>query len=86
MEALQVLTVAAESSRLIQGISLPNNEQSLSHLSYVDDAIFVAEDSMSTKMNLARILACFNVISGLKLNFYFYKSKVKHLTLIKIYF
>nr|KAJ0194161.1 hypothetical protein LSAT_V11C800395240 [Lactuca sativa] len=46
----------------------------ISHLFYIDDALFIGEWSRSNLKNLARILRCFHVSSGLKVNFF--KSKV----------
>nr|KAJ0221875.1 hypothetical protein LSAT_V11C200066830 [Lactuca sativa] len=41
---------------------------------YADDALFLGEWSKGNIKNLARILRCFHVSSGLKVNFY--KSRV----------
>lgn len=54
---------------LIVGVTLPNNGPSISRLFYADDAIFVGRWDISSIKNLARILKCFYICSGLKVNF-----------------
>ncbi|KAL4565722.1 hypothetical protein LXL04_029825 [Taraxacum kok-saghyz] len=74
--AMEDLNVAMETARdkgLFEGVHIPNGP-TLTHLFYADDALFVGEWSCSNLKNLARILNCFNVVSGLKVNFH--KSKV----------
>lgn len=56
------------------GIKIHNNGSNVSHLLYADDALFIREWSRSNLKNLARILRCFHVTSGLKVNFH--KSQV----------
>ncbi|KAJ9544053.1 hypothetical protein OSB04_023760 [Centaurea solstitialis] len=56
------------------GLSLPNNGPSISHLLFVDDVMFVGYWSLSNAVNFTRILRCFHLASGLKVNYS--KSKV----------
>ncbi|GJS55576.1 RNA-directed DNA polymerase, eukaryota, reverse transcriptase zinc-binding domain protein [Tanacetum coccineum] len=41
----------------------------ISHLQFVDDALIMGECSLTNTMNLSRILTCFHLASGLKVNF-----------------
>ena len=74
MEGLSVTMRAACQAGVFQGIQLPHRGPLISHLLYADDALFVGEWSKHSIKNLARILRCFHVASGLKVNFN--KSKV----------
>lgn len=74
MEGLNVTIKAAVEKGLFDGVPIPNSSLRLSHLFYADDALFVGEWSRRNIVNLARILRCFHVASGLKVNFS--KSKV----------
>lgn len=69
MEGLNVAMKEACNKGLFQGIKLPHNGPKVSHLFYVDDAIFVGEWNSSSIKNLSRILNCFHVSSGLKVKF-----------------
>ncbi|XP_021971697.1 uncharacterized protein LOC110866858 [Helianthus annuus] len=69
MEALHVATVTTNAQGLFKGCKLPNNGPTISHLLYADDVLFVGEWPDSNIHNLARILRCFNLASGLKVNF-----------------
>lgn len=74
MEGLNVAIKGAVGKRLLKGVNLPNNGPTLSHLFYADDAIFLGDWDRGSAENLARILKCFEVVSGLKVNFQ--KSRV----------
>ena len=50
------------------GLSLPKNGPSISHLQYAEDTLFVGEWSEDNALNLLRILRCFHLSSGLKVN------------------
>lgn len=63
------ITVACEKS-LIQGIQLPNDGPRISHLLYADDAIFTGIWDRGSIKNLSRILKCFQICLGLKINFH----------------
>nr|KAJ0213660.1 hypothetical protein LSAT_V11C400178840 [Lactuca sativa] len=54
---------------IFRGIKVPHSETTISHLFYVDDALFVGEWNQDNIKNLARVLRCFQVASGLKVNF-----------------
>lgn len=74
MEGLSISIREACNQHLYYGISLPNNGPYLSHLMYADDVTFVGEWSETNLINLNRILRCFFIASGLKVNLN--KSKV----------
>lgn len=74
MEGLNVAMKEALSKGIFNGISIPASNSVVSHLFYADDTFFIGECSRSNIANLARILRCFYVSSGLKVNFE--KSKV----------
>ncbi|KAI3520556.1 hypothetical protein L1887_10005 [Cichorium endivia] len=69
MEGLNVALEAARDKGLFKGVKLPRNGPTLTHLFYADDAIFVGEWDRTNLKNLARILKCFHIASGLKVNF-----------------
>lgn len=60
---------SACSNSLIRGIKLPNEGPLVSHLFYADDANFAGEWCSESIKNLSRILRCFHISSGLKVNF-----------------
>lgn len=74
LEGLSVSIKEACSQNLFDGVSLPNNGPTISHLMYADDVSFVGEWSESNLINLNRILRCFYIALGLKVNLH--KSKV----------
>lgn len=69
MEGLNVAMKTTCEKGISQGIKIPNTNVLLSHLFYADDALFVEEWTKSNIKNLARILRCFHITSGLKVNF-----------------
>ncbi|XP_022032064.1 uncharacterized protein LOC110933134 [Helianthus annuus] len=68
MEALSGIMKVADSTGLFKGIKISNEGPYLSHLIYADDVMFVGEWSMSNINNLRRMLRCFYLVSGLKVN------------------
>ncbi|KAJ0520454.1 putative RNA-directed DNA polymerase [Helianthus annuus] len=68
MEALSCMFKRARDTGTIKGIATPDNGPVISHLLYADDAIVVGEWSKSEVSNIVRILRCFNICSGLKIN------------------
>ena len=73
MVGLHVAILEASSKGLFQGLTLPNSGPSISHLLFAYDVMFVGKWSTSNAVNLTRILRCFHLASGLKVNS---KSKV----------
>lgn len=68
-EGLKIAMDEALDKGLFRGVSLPNNGPTLSILQYADDVIFLGEWSNANTSNLVRILRCFQLASGLKVNF-----------------
>ena len=74
MEALSVTMRLATSCHRFHGIKVPNRGPVLTHLMYADDVTFIREWNEVNLVNLRRILRCFYLASGLKVNLC--KSKV----------
>ncbi|KAI3497002.1 hypothetical protein L1887_39382 [Cichorium endivia] len=74
MEGLNSVMKSAGEMNIFHGISVSRDKPRISHLLYADDAIFAGDWSRSNLKNLTRILKCFHMVSGLKVNFH--KSKV----------
>ncbi|XP_022032512.1 uncharacterized protein LOC110933606 [Helianthus annuus] len=68
MEALSKVIKRACSIGLYHGIKCTRHGPLLSHLFFADDAIFVGEWSHTNVMNLNRIMRCFSLALGLKVN------------------
>jgi len=54
--------------RLIEGIDLGQSQLSILHLQYADDTLIFSSDKLSSLQNIKRILQCFELVSGLKVN------------------
>lgn len=70
MEGLNVALKSACEKSLFYGVKLPNNGPTVSHLFYADDAIFTGFWNRDNIKNLSRILNCFHISSGLKVNYH----------------
>ncbi|KAJ0434249.1 putative RNA-directed DNA polymerase [Helianthus annuus] len=68
MEALTGIMKRACSVGLFHGLSCTNSGPVLSHLIYADDVVFLGEWSRANILNLRRILWCFYLVSGLRVN------------------
>ncbi|XP_076934584.1 uncharacterized protein LOC143600929 [Bidens hawaiensis] len=68
MEFLSHLIHRALSSELIEPIQIPNGDPSLSHLLFADYAILLGIWSERNITNMARLLRCFHMVTGLKIN------------------
>ncbi|KAI3784929.1 hypothetical protein L1987_44037 [Smallanthus sonchifolius] len=68
MEALSCFMRRAESLGVYQGIKCTPTGPLLSHFLYADDMVFLGSWSVMNAKNLCRILRCFNLASGLKVN------------------
>ncbi|GJS57893.1 RNA-directed DNA polymerase, eukaryota [Tanacetum coccineum] len=73
METLHLSFKRVIESNLFKGISI-NASFSISHLFYADDVVFIGEWNSSNIKTVAKVLNCFYLASGLKINFY--KSKL----------
>lgn len=74
MKRLNIAIKEACDHHIFRGISLPKNGSYLSHLMYVDDVMFIGELSELNFVNPNRILRCFFLAYGLKVNLH--KCKV----------
>jgi hypothetical protein len=69
VEGLSGLVRSAEARGLYHGVKVGNSDLSISHLQYADDTLFLGEASMANLWSLKTILRCFELASGLKVNF-----------------
>ncbi|GKB29168.1 putative RNA-directed DNA polymerase [Tanacetum coccineum] len=69
IKALNVVLEEAKSRHFFWGIDVGSNRVHISHLQFADDAIILGEWSHVNVKNLSRILTCFHLASGLKVNF-----------------
>ncbi|KAJ9548105.1 hypothetical protein OSB04_020648 [Centaurea solstitialis] len=67
-EGLHVAMTEAVEKGVFTGVQLPNGGPIVSHLLYADDVIFIGEWSKFNARNLLRVLRCFHLSSGLKVN------------------
>lgn len=67
-EAFNIAMKEACDKGVFNGFRLPNLGPSISHMQYADDTIVVGEWSVSNFANIIRILHCFYLSSGLKIN------------------
>ncbi|KAJ0482819.1 putative RNA-directed DNA polymerase [Helianthus annuus] len=68
MEALSGVVKKAVSLGFIHGIQCTPQGPVLSHFLYADDAVFLGEWSVENARNINRIMRCFYMASGLKVN------------------
>jgi len=68
-EGLNVLLSRAEELGLVRGAIIGPNDLVVSHLQFADDTILFCEANWSELIIIKRILRCFEIISGLKINF-----------------
>ena len=54
---------------LIKGVSIGQAGLALSHLQFADDTLIFSSASLESMQNVKRILLCFELMSGLKVNF-----------------
>ena len=69
-EVLNRLVDRAKELGFIKGASVGSSNFSLSHLQFADDTILFCEANVTEVTNIKRILRCFEVISGMKVNFH----------------
>ncbi|KAJ0641962.1 putative RNA-directed DNA polymerase [Helianthus annuus] len=68
MEALTGVMKKACEIGVFKGLRFTPDGTSVSHFLYADDVIFVGEWSLNNLVNLKRLLRCFHISSGLKVN------------------
>ncbi|GKE50488.1 putative RNA-directed DNA polymerase, eukaryota, reverse transcriptase zinc-binding domain protein, partial [Tanacetum coccineum] len=69
IEALNVALFEATNNNVFHGIYVGNDKVHISHLQFADDALIIGEWSRTNAKNLSRILTCFQLASGLKVNY-----------------
>jgi hypothetical protein len=68
MEGLHFALDDLSSIGLFYGVNLPSLSAPLSHLFFADDVIIFGDWALSNVQNLSRVLNCFHLASGLKIN------------------
>ncbi|GKD85582.1 putative RNA-directed DNA polymerase, eukaryota, reverse transcriptase zinc-binding domain protein [Tanacetum coccineum] len=74
MEALHVTLEDAKLKNIFEGVKVGSNNIDISYLQFADDALIMEKWSIDNAKNLCRILRCFHLAFGLKVNFL--KSKL----------
>lgn len=69
-EGLNVLLERAKDLGLIKGATIGSASLKLSHLQFADDTILFCDAKWEEIVNVKRILRCFEIMSGLKINFH----------------
>ncbi|KAK3225983.1 hypothetical protein Dsin_005845 [Dipteronia sinensis] len=70
MEGLNELFLRAHELNLIKGVTFGDNAVHISHIQFADDTIIFLEPNMVYLLNSKRILMCFELASGLRINFH----------------
>ncbi|XP_071729150.1 uncharacterized protein [Rutidosis leptorrhynchoides] len=68
-EGLNILTKVAVERGMYKGVEVGKDKVVISHLQYADDTIFFGEWSRRNARNLMYLLECFELASGLKVNY-----------------
>ncbi|GJR61889.1 RNA-directed DNA polymerase, eukaryota, reverse transcriptase zinc-binding domain protein [Tanacetum coccineum] len=74
VEALHISLQVAKEINIFEGVEVSHNKIDILHLQFADDALIMGRWSLENAKNLCRILRCFQMASGLKVNFM--KSKL----------
>lgn len=74
VEGLAGLVRQALSMKVLRGIKVGKNSIECCLLQYADDTFFLCEDSFNNIFAIKAILRCYEIVSGLKVNFH--KSKM----------
>ncbi|GKB52572.1 putative RNA-directed DNA polymerase [Tanacetum coccineum] len=69
IEALNVAFLEARYKNIFIGVEVGIDKVPISHLQFADDALFIGQWSLLNAKNMSRILTCFHLASGLKVNF-----------------
>nr|GEY24574.1 hypothetical protein [Tanacetum cinerariifolium] len=69
VEALNVVFLEARNKRIFLGAEVGIDKVPISHLQFADDALIIGQWALANAKNLSRILTCFHLASGLKVNF-----------------
>jgi hypothetical protein len=69
VEGLSSLIRSAIACGLYSGFKVGTSGLSISHIQYADDTLFLGEATVQNLWSLKTILRCFELASGLKVNF-----------------
>ncbi|XP_071712466.1 uncharacterized protein [Rutidosis leptorrhynchoides] len=69
-EGLNLLTKVAVQKCKFKGLEIGSDKVMVSHLQYADDTIFIGEWDENNVNNLILLLKCFELTSGLKINYH----------------
>ncbi|XP_028094134.1 uncharacterized protein LOC114294206 [Camellia sinensis] len=69
-EALNILLQRARELSLLKEVIIGNNQVQLSHLQFADDSLLFCKAELPKVLSLKRILRCFEVALGLKINYH----------------
>ncbi|GMP83957.1 hypothetical protein CsSME_00037684 [Camellia sinensis var. sinensis] len=69
-KGLNLLLTRAKNLGLVKGITIGFNGINISHLQFADDTIIFCETEWPEVLIVKRILKCFEIISGLRINFH----------------
>ncbi|XP_071714358.1 uncharacterized mitochondrial protein AtMg01250-like [Rutidosis leptorrhynchoides] len=70
VEGLNWLAKAAVQAKLFVGVEVGRDKILISYLQYADDTIFFGKWNMINIVNLMKLLKCFELASGLKINYH----------------
>lgn len=68
MEALSTLLLRAREMGVISGFEFIQNGEAISHLQFANDTVLFRSTKSEEILALKRILQCFQLVSGLKIN------------------
>nr|GEW77726.1 putative RNA-directed DNA polymerase, eukaryota, reverse transcriptase zinc-binding domain protein [Tanacetum cinerariifolium] len=69
VEALNIAILEATNRNIFYEFKVGRDKVHISHLQFADDTLFIRKWSLSNAKNLSRILTCFHLAFGLKVNF-----------------
>ncbi|KAK3226984.1 hypothetical protein Dsin_006846 [Dipteronia sinensis] len=70
VEGLSLLLEKAHNWDMIKGVMFGDNMVHISHLQYADDTMLFLEPKLKSLLTTKRILRCFELASGLRINFH----------------
>ncbi|CAL5404505.1 unnamed protein product [Camellia sinensis] len=69
-EGLNILLVRAINLGILRGVHVGSKDVLLSHLQFADDSILFSEADWDQMVLIKRILRCFEILSGLRINYH----------------
>ncbi|XP_028094579.1 uncharacterized protein LOC114294649 [Camellia sinensis] len=69
-EGLNILINRTYEKGFIKGIKVGVNEVMISHLQFADDSLLFCETDLDQLVHIKRVLRCFEILSGMKINFH----------------